>query len=182
MLDAQADSPTIKFILQLNTLRPEQNGNHFTDDQIFLNTFPLMKNFEFQRKIFLKSIPQGQIDNKFTSIDSGNGLTLNRWKLTSHYLMPDNMIMMTSSNGNIFHVTGPLCGEFTGHGEFPTQRPVMRSFDVFFDLRLNKQLSKQPWGWWFETLSWSLWRHCNVHWDNTAQCLKLMTDQSPMAT
>ena len=70
-------------------------------------------------------------------------------------------IMMTSSNGNIFRVTGPLCGEFTGRGEFPTQRPVTRSFGVFFDLRLNKRLSKQPWGWWFETPSWSLWRQCN---------------------
>ena len=68
---------------------------------------------------------------------------------------------MTSSNGNILRVTGPLCGKFTGPGEFPTQRPVMRSFDVFFDLRLNKRLSKQPWGWWFETPSWSSWRHCN---------------------
>ena len=28
-------------------------------------------------------------------------------------------------------------------GEFPSQRPVTRSFDVFFDLRLNKPLSKQ---------------------------------------
>ena len=37
---------------------------------------------------------------------------------------------MTPSNGNIFRVTGPLCGEFTGPGEFPTQRPVTRSFDV----------------------------------------------------
>ena len=55
--------------------------------------------------------------------------------------------MMTSSNGNIFRVTGPLCGEFTGPGEFPPQRPVTRSFDVFFDLRLNKRLSKQPLGW-----------------------------------
>ena len=71
-------------------------------------------------------------------------------------------IMMTSSNGNIFRVTGPLCGEFTGPGEFPTQRQVTRSFDVFFDLRLNKRLSKQPWGWWFETPAWSLWRHRNV--------------------
>ena len=69
--------------------------------------------------------------------------------------------MMTSSNGNIFRVTGPLWGEFPGPGEFPTQRAVTRSFDVFFDLRLNKRLSKQPWGWWFETPSWSLWRHCN---------------------
>ena len=69
--------------------------------------------------------------------------------------------MMTSSNGNIFRVTGPLCGEFTGPGEFPTQRPVTWSFDLFFDLSLNKQLSKQPWGWWFETPSWSLWRQYN---------------------
>ena len=46
-------------------------------------------------------------------------------------------------------------------GEFPTQRPVTRSFDVYFDLRPNKRLSKQPWGWWFETLSCSLWRHRN---------------------
>ena len=44
-----------------------------------------------------------------------------------------------------------------------TQRPVTRSFDVFFDLRLNKRLSKQPWGWWFETPPWSLWRQCNVY-------------------
>ena len=46
--------------------------------------------------------------------------------------------------------------------EFPAQRLVTRSFDVFFDLRLNKRLSKQSWGWWFETLSCPLWRHCNV--------------------
>ena len=69
--------------------------------------------------------------------------------------------MMTSSNGNIFRVTGHLCGEFTGPGEFSTQRPVTRSFDVYFDLRPNKWLSKQSWGWWFETLSCSLWRHRN---------------------
>ena len=47
-------------------------------------------------------------------------------------------------------------------GEFPTQRPVTRSFDVFFDLRLNKRLSKHWWGWWFETLSRPLWRHRNA--------------------
>ena len=51
--------------------------------------------------------------------------------------------MMTSSNGDIFRVAGHLCGEFTGPGEFPAQRPVTQSFDVFFDLRLNKRLSKQ---------------------------------------
>ena len=71
--------------------------------------------------------------------------------------------MMTSSNGNIFRVTGHLCGEFTGPGEFPWQRPVTRSFNVFLDLCPNKRLSKQSWGWWFETPLSPLWRHCNVY-------------------
>ena len=47
-------------------------------------------------------------------------------------------------------------------GEFPSQRPVTRSFDVFFDLRRNKRLSKQSLGWWFETPLCPLWRHLNV--------------------
>ena len=47
-------------------------------------------------------------------------------------------------------------------GECPTQRPVTRSFDVYFDLRPNKRLSKQSLGWWFETLSPPLWPHRNV--------------------
>ena len=46
-------------------------------------------------------------------------------------------------------------------GEVPAKRPVTRSFDVFFYLRLNKRLSKQSWGWRFETLSRPLWRQCN---------------------
>ena len=52
-------------------------------------------------------------------------------------------------------------------GEFPSQRPVTRSFDVFFDLRLNKRLSKQSRRWWFETPSCSLWRHCNGNADHS---------------
>ena len=67
--------------------------------------------------------------------------------------------MMTSYNGNIFRVTGPLSGEFAG--EFPSQRSVTRSFADFFDLRLNKRLGKQLWGWWFDTPSYSSWRYCN---------------------
>ena len=46
-------------------------------------------------------------------------------------------------------------------GEFPSQRPVTRSFNVFFNLRLDKRLSKQSRGWWSDTPSRSLWRHCN---------------------
>ena len=47
--------------------------------------------------------------------------------------------------------------------EFPAERPVPRSFEVFLDPHLNKRLSKQSWGWWFETPSLPLWHHCNVH-------------------
>ena len=65
--------------------------------------------------------------------------------------------MMAWSNGNIFRVTG-LCAVT---GEFPSQGAVTRNFDVFFDLRLNKRLSKQSRGWWFETPSRPLWRQCN---------------------
>ena len=56
-----------------------------------------------------------------------------------------------------------LCHRWT-----PRTKPVTQSFDVFFHLRLNKRLSKQSWGWWFETPSHSLLRHSNVsgqvHW------------------
>ena len=56
-------------------------------------------------------------------------------------------------------------------GEFPSQRPVTRSFDVFFNLCLDKRLSKQSWGWWFETPSRSLSRHCNAMGQVTRQPL-----------
>ena len=62
----------------------------------------------------------------------------------------------------IFSTLLALCaGNSPVTSEFPTQRQVTRSFGVFFDLRLNQQLSKQ-WGRrWFETLSCSSWRFCN---------------------
>ena len=69
--------------------------------------------------------------------------------------------IMTSSNENIFRVTGLLCGEFIGPRWIVPQRPVTWSFDVFFDLGLNKQLIKQWRRWWFETPLRSLRRHRN---------------------
>ena len=48
------------------------------------------------------------------------------------------------------------------NGEFLAQRPVTWSVDVFFYLCLNKRSSKQWWGWWFETPSPPLRRHCNT--------------------
>ena len=68
---------------------------------------------------------------------------------------------MTSSSENISAILALCAGNSPANGEFPSQRPVTKSFDVFFDQRLNKRLSKQSWDWWYETLSSSLWRHCN---------------------
>ena len=47
-------------------------------------------------------------------------------------------------------------------GAFRSQRPVTGSFDVLFDLRLNKRFYKQSRCRWLETPSRSLWRHCNA--------------------
>ena len=61
-----------------------------------------------------------------------------------------------------FSVLLAICaGNSPVNGEFPAQRPVTRSFDVFFDLHLNKWLSEQSGGWWFEAPPCPLWRHCN---------------------
>ena len=73
-------------------------------------------------------------------------------------------LMMTSSNKNFFALLALCEGNSPVTGEFPSQRPMTRNFDVFFDLHLNKRLSKQSRRRWFETLSRSLWRQCNVFW------------------
>ena len=92
-----------------------------------------------------------------------NNLYIHVTMQTNSWLMiTSHNNMMTSSYGNIFRFTYPLCyWNSPVTGEFPTQRSVTRSFDIFYDLLLNKRLSKQSWGWWFETPSRLLWRHCN---------------------
>ena len=72
--------------------------------------------------------------------------------------------IMTCHQMETFSALLALCvGNSPVNGEFPSQRPVTRSFEVSFDMRLNKQLSKQSCVWWFETPSCSLWRHCNAY-------------------
>ena len=78
------------------------------------------------------------------------------------WLPQEYVVMVTWSNKNIFQVTGPLCGNSPVTVEFLSQRPVMRSFDVFFDLQLNKGWSKQSWLQRSETPLCSLWCHCNL--------------------
>ena len=69
--------------------------------------------------------------------------------------------MTSSSNGNIFGVTGHLWGEHTGHRWILLTKAITRSFGIFFAMRLNKRVNKQSRRQWFETPSCSLWRHCN---------------------
>ena len=72
------------------------------------------------------------------------------------------LLMMTSPNGNISALLAICAENSTVTGEFLAQRPVAQSFDVFFDLRLNKRLSEQSWGWWLEKPLRSLGRHSNA--------------------
>ena len=66
-------------------------------------------------------------------------------------IMQMNCCMMTSSNGHIFRVTGPLWGESTGHRWIPITKASDAELWFFVDLRVNKQLSKQSRRWWLET-------------------------------
>ena len=87
-----------------------------------------------------------------------NYLSRKRW---TEPVLRCSCSMMTSSNGNIFRVTGPLCGEFTCPRGIPRTKASDAELQFFFDLRPNKLLSKQSWGWWIETPSHPLWRHLN---------------------
>ena len=86
------------------------------------------------------------------------------FKCLSH---PSSKILQSYHDDGIkwkpFSALLALCAENSPvTGEFHSQRPVRRSFDVLFALRLNKRFSKQSWGWQFEPTSCSLWRHWDV--------------------
>ena len=86
-------------------------------------------------------------------------------------------IMMTPSNGDIFRVTDSLCGEFTGHPWISLTKASDAELCFCLDLRQNKQLSKQSWGWWFAMPSPSLWRHCKAC--HTGPCVSVNIVRRP---
>ena len=93
-------------------------------------------------------------------VDSRDSFTHTLQKLLGWH--PGNHTAWWRHEMETFSASPPICaGNSQVTCELPTQRPVTRSFDVFFDLRLNKRLSKQRWGWWFQTPSRPLWRQCN---------------------
>ena len=111
----------------------------------------------------LQGIPSGEIfPTKVAAIQSNEAL---QGKNTGIY---DDVIIRKCFSPwwhhpmDIFSALMALCaGNSPVTGEFPSQRPVTWSFDVFLDLYLYKRLSKQSWGWWFEMPLHSLWCHCN---------------------
>ena len=78
---------------------------------------------------------------------------------------------MASSNGNIFHVTGLLCGHSPITCEFPAQMasdPELWCFCLSSPEATIEQTMEMLV---FETPSCSLWRHCNVQWICEILCL-----------
>ena len=115
-------------------------------------------------------VPAKNIDNRcffLSKNDNAGNVSMSRRHLVSQrflmllFQLMYVLSMMTSSNGNIFRVTGHLCGEFTRHRWIP--RTKASDAEPWCFLHLNKRLNKQSWGWWFEMPSCPLWRHCNVN-------------------
>ena len=90
-----------------------------------------------------------------------------------------NISMMTSSNGNIFRVIGPLWGESTGHRWIPLTKASDAELWCFLWPRLTKWLSKQSRRRWFEIQSHSLWRHCYVR-RNISTCICMVCHSSTL--
>ena len=88
-------------------------------------------------------------------------MPVNQWPLHHHTFFTHHMLWSWWSHQieTLSTLLAICAGNSPVTGEFPAQSPVMRSFDVFFDLRLSKQWC----GWWFEILSHPLWRHCNYN-------------------
>ena len=86
--------------------------------------------------------------------------------VTSHerlhlHCLSNPLLRRTSKKISKLRIPGTLWWKPSMIGGFPPQWPVKRSFDVFFDQRLNKQLSEQSSRRLFETPSISLWPHHN---------------------
>ena len=125
--------------------------------------------------------------NKECDLGNFNSVSgAHRWLSHWQYLVPSVMSawlpfhIVTSSNENIFHITGPLWEESTGDQLIPLTGdrliPLTKASDselwyFFFDLWLNRQLSKQSRHRWFEMPSHSLWCHCNEFSDGELQVL-----------
>ena len=125
----------------VSTVRPRQNDRHFADDSsklISLNGISCILN-----QIWLKSIAGGPIHNNPAMVEikawCQAGIIWTMFSLLTQICITQlaqmpfrssieiwlgdvltiHVFMVMSSNGNVFRVTDPLCGEFTGHRWIP---------------------------------------------------------------
>ena len=154
------------------------NFDYKFDKTLCSNPVLQMENLYGMTQIITK--PTGVMDKSSTLIDvilttmpelhTNTGVSV--ITLSDHFLIYTYINMPSKANHHktvwwrhqmeILSALLAICaGNSPVPGEFPAQRPVTRSFDVFFDLYPNKRLCKQAWGWWFETPSCPLWRHRN---------------------
>ena len=140
-----------------------QHGPH--TESLTLGHVPLNPSFNFPQSDLdvmpLSPFYQDKIDRW---LDEHTGSTVAH-SMSQLQLPGDEQLhccpMITSSNGTFSALLALCAGNSPVTDDF-LQRPVMRSFDVFFDLLLNKRLSKQSKRHLFKTPSRSLWRPCNV--------------------
>ena len=136
-----------------------RNGGHFVHlslscgNIVFLctlNTAWQLKCWYFSANVSWLNLRKGHILSEVSI-----SIYLFVWLLTEPHIVPWWCHQMET-----FSALLAICeGNSPVTGEFHAQRPLTRSFDVFFDLHLNEWLSKQSRGWWFETPSRPLWRH-----------------------
>ena len=86
---------------------------------------------------------------------------LNRWHSNGCHFAEDIFKFATTWHPKLTH-EGKINGVSWWRHQMETFSALLAIF--FFDLRLNKQLSKQSWGWWYEMPPHPLWRHSNVLW------------------
>ena len=94
--------------------------------------------------------------------DLGQGLMKLRSLFSPLGILLSCEIMMKSSNGNMFLVTGPLCGEFAGRQWIPLTKSSDAEHWCFLSSAPEQRLGTQHRRRWLETPSCSLWRLCNV--------------------
>ena len=130
------DTCLVAVYAQYRIFDEETNVRHLAND--IFNLFYLFENSCIFILIQPKFVPKISIKKKLAEVH----IKASNQQHAVILAPPWWYNMITSSKGNIFRVTGPLCGEFTVSGEFHEQWPVTQSFDVFFDLHPNKLLSK----------------------------------------
>ena len=139
-----------------------RNTTIFIEENTFQNIFCKMSPFLFRLQWVSSYLYRGVLFGEFhcteTMVPRNSIRSGQKWPVFSNAISSWWRHQMDALSALL-----ALCvGNSPVTGEFPSQRPVTRSFDVFFDLRLNKRLSKQWRRRRFETPLRSLWRHCNV--------------------